>query len=129
MKLKSVGCWIIYRASESNHSLNCTRQVIIFVISESTGRQWHTWYPIPSVHWSVSHALIRLLCFLSDTAYCRNPCTQKWYKYDDDHVSEMSESDVRVCIITSDDLTQDFVKLYLNNKWIYFKVWKKSYYK
>ncbi|XP_022306135.2 ubiquitin carboxyl-terminal hydrolase 8-like isoform X2 [Crassostrea virginica] len=29
------------------------------------------------------------------TAYCRNPCTQKWYKYDDDHVSEMSESDVR----------------------------------
>lgn len=32
----------------------------------------------------------------SDTAYCRNPCTEKWFKYDDDHVSEIKESDVKV---------------------------------
>lgn len=41
-----------------------------------------------------------LLVFFSDTAYCRNPCTEKWFKYDDDHVSEMKESDVRVSIYT-----------------------------
>lgn len=29
------------------------------------------------------------------TAYCRNPCTEKWFKYDDDHVSEIKESDVK----------------------------------
>lgn len=37
-----------------------------------------------------------LLVFFSDTAYCRNPCTEKWFKYDDDHVSEIKESDVKV---------------------------------
>ncbi|XP_062575612.1 ubiquitin carboxyl-terminal hydrolase 8-like isoform X2 [Saccostrea cucullata] len=44
------------------------------------------------------------------TAYCRNPCTQNWYKYDDDHVSEISESAVRtssayVLYYTSVELT------------------------
>lgn len=43
-----------------------------------------------------------LLGFFSDTAYCRNPCTEKWFKYDDDHVSEMKESDVRVSIYIPD---------------------------
>lgn len=37
----------------------------------------------------------------SDTAYCRNPCTEKWFKYDDDHVSEIKESDVKVGILLS----------------------------
>ncbi|XP_048750145.2 ubiquitin carboxyl-terminal hydrolase 8-like isoform X2 [Ostrea edulis] len=44
------------------------------------------------------------------TAYCRSPCTQNWYKYDDDHVSEISESSVRsssayVLYYTSVELT------------------------
>ena len=29
------------------------------------------------------------------TAFCRNPCTKKWYKYDDEQVYDMSESDVK----------------------------------
>jgi hypothetical protein len=33
---------------------------------------------------------------ITDTAFCRNPCTKKWYKYDDEQVYDMSESDVKV---------------------------------
>ncbi|KAK7479103.1 hypothetical protein BaRGS_00029621 [Batillaria attramentaria] len=29
------------------------------------------------------------------TAFCRNPCTTKWYKFDDHEVYEMSKSDVK----------------------------------
>ncbi|XP_052096420.1 ubiquitin carboxyl-terminal hydrolase 8-like [Mytilus californianus] len=29
------------------------------------------------------------------TAFCRNPCTKRWYKYDDEQVYDMSESDVK----------------------------------
>ncbi|XP_067653000.1 ubiquitin carboxyl-terminal hydrolase 8-like [Haliotis asinina] len=44
------------------------------------------------------------------TAYCRNPCTKKWYKFDDHEVYEMSRSDVKtsaafVLYYTSIELT------------------------
>ncbi|XP_048242717.1 ubiquitin carboxyl-terminal hydrolase 8-like [Haliotis rufescens] len=44
------------------------------------------------------------------TAYCRNPCTKKWYKYDDHEVYEMSSSNVKtsaafVLYYTSIELT------------------------
>lgn len=54
--------------------------------------------------------LVSYLSVVSDTAYCRSPCTQNWYKYDDDHVSEISESSVRV----SKKLTTNRL-LYKNN--------------
>ena len=38
-----------------------------------------------------------LLIFLTpDNAYCKNNATDKWYKYDDSHVSEISEEKVVV---------------------------------
>ncbi|KAK3598059.1 hypothetical protein CHS0354_042432 [Potamilus streckersoni] len=44
------------------------------------------------------------------TAFCRNPCTQKWYKFDDHEVFDMSESEVKtsaafVLYYTSIELT------------------------
>lgn len=33
---------------------------------------------------------------LVDTAYCKSPIAAKWYKFDDQDVSEISKSDIKV---------------------------------
>ena len=40
--------------------------------------------------------------YIADTAYCKSPVNQRWYKYDDHEVYEISKSDIKVSCLRSD---------------------------
>ena len=39
--------------------------------------------------------------FIADTAHCKNPVNQHWFKFDDHEVYEISKSDIRVSVFNS----------------------------